>query len=393
MKKGFAVLLLLFLFAGSLVCTNRFFCIKAESLNSRDISAEAAILVCADSNEVLFCVNENKKLPIASTTKIMTSVLGLEALTPNLEVVVTEDMVKVEGSSIGLLPGDKISLKELVCGMMLESGNDAANVTAYAVGGTLSGFVQKMNDKAKAIGMGKTNFVTPSGLDAKDHYSTAYDLALLALYAIKNPEFKNICSQSSIKATYGNPPYLRTFFNHNKLLHSYDGVIGMKTGFTKKSGRCLVSVAVRNDITLIAVTLNAPNDWVDHKKMLDYGFSCVFRFDLDNNFDKTNINIVGGIKSSASIGSLIKPYTVISSKNVKVTREIFLKPFEYAPAKIGTVVGNAKYYIGNKLVCDVPLGIIEQVDSKLYENKNNKNTTIFEKMKELLTWHKENNNE
>ncbi len=132
-----------------------------------------------------------------------------------------------------------------------------------------------MNERAQQIGMEQTNFVTPSGLDAQDHYSTAYDMALLAREAIRNEDFLSICSQTKITTEYGNPPYKRTLTNHNRLLSLYEGAIGVKTGFTKKAGRCLVSAAQRDGVTLICVTLNAPDDWNDHSALFDYGFSQV----------------------------------------------------------------------------------------------------------------------
>ena len=246
------------------------FAIYAEGLSSDALSAECAALMCVQTGELLFEKNAHLHHSMASTTKIMTSVLALEQLTPQRVIKVSSSMIKVEGTSLGLADKDSITLETLVYGMLLESGNDAANVTACAVSGSAEKFADLMNAKAVEIGMTDTHFVTPSGLDDDEHYSTAYDMALLGCYAVKNPEFLKICSTKKTTVEFGNPPYERTLYNHNKLLSYYDTALGIKTGFTKKSGRCLVSCAEKNGVMLVAVTLNAPGDWSDHKKLLDY---------------------------------------------------------------------------------------------------------------------------
>ena len=190
----------------------------------------------ADTREVLYAENENEQLSMASTTKIMTSLLALESGLWEQQIKVTSDMVAAEGTSIGLLPDDLISVRTLISGMLLESGNDAANVTAYAVAGGQAQFLELMNQKAAEIGMKNTHFDSVSGLDTDSHYSTAYDMALLTAYALENPKFRSICSEKSERVYYGNPPYARTLYNHNRLLSSYEGAIGVKPGFTKQSG-------------------------------------------------------------------------------------------------------------------------------------------------------------
>ena len=186
-----------------------------------DISAQACILMVADTHEVLFARNEQEKLPMASTTKIMTALVALESGIPQKEITVTDEMVRVEGTSIGLLPGDTVTVQTLVAGMLLESGNDAANVTAYAVSGGIAPFLEKMNAKARELGMQNTCFETVSGLDSENHRSTAYDMALLGCAAIQNPAFCAICSQTHMRVSYGNPPYARTFSTHNNLFRSF----------------------------------------------------------------------------------------------------------------------------------------------------------------------------
>ncbi len=309
-----------------------------------DVSAETAVLLESDSNTALYCKNAEQTMTMASTTKIMTALLTLENADLNSEITVTEEMVAVEGTSMGLLPGDKVSVRELVYGMLLPSGNDAANTAAYVVSGSIPEFANLMNEKAAVIGMTNTHFVTPSGLDAEGHYSTAYDMALLGSYAIKNREFFNICSTKSIRVDYGNPPYSRTLTNHNKLLSMYDDCIGIKTGFTKKSGRCLVSAAERDGVTLVAVTLNASDDWNDHIEMFEYGFSVTSSKMLDSSLKGISLPITGGDKEAVSLKLGFSPeITVCETYNPNVVREIYLKKFEYAPIAKGTIVGEAIY--------------------------------------------------
>ena len=198
------------------------------------LSARAAILMTSDTLEVVYAKNEHERLPMASTTKIMSALLALEYKSPDEAVTVTKEAVSVEGTSMGLLPGDCVSVKTLACGMLLSSGNDAANVAAYAVSGGLDEFTALMNQRAKELNMNDTSFETPSGLDSENHYSTAYDMALLGAEAIKNPEFLSICSKKSMSVSYGNPPYRRTVTNHNRLLTIDEDCIGIKTGFTKE---------------------------------------------------------------------------------------------------------------------------------------------------------------
>ena len=230
------------------------------------VSAKSAILINADTGAVLYAKNEKERLPMASTTKIMTALIALEtAALDDRCVTITDEMVRVEGSSMGLQAGDQLSLTSLAAGMLVVSGNDAANSVAIAISGSKEDFAEKMNRRAKDIGMNDTHFVTPSGLDDEAHYSTAYDMALLATIALANPDFAEIVKEKKYTIPYISPEQSRRFSNHNRLLSMYEGCIGVKTGFTKKSGRCLVSAAERDGIRLVAVTLNAPDDWNDHQ--------------------------------------------------------------------------------------------------------------------------------
>ncbi len=328
------------------------------------VSAESAVLMCADNGEILFSRNSDRKLSMASTTKIMTSLIALETATPNKEIVVTKEMVSVEGTSMGLIPGDSVSMIELVYGMLLQSGNDAANTVACVIGGNQEGFAKLMNERAAEIGMNNTNFVTASGLDDENHYSTAYDMALLACECLKNPEFADICSKKKAKLTYGNPPYARTLTNHNRLLWKYSDTVGIKTGFTKKSGRCLVSAAKRNGVTLVAVTLNAPDDWNDHISMYEYGFSQYKGALIDCNLKGVSLRISGGDKPSVPVKLAYNPEWLSGEE---CFCRIELKSFEYAPVPENSIVGTAVFYSEHSIIDEVPLLTIDSVFLKPVE--------------------------
>ena len=234
--------------------------------------ARAAIVIDGGTGKVLYEKNIYEKLGMASTTKIMTALCGIEFGNLKGEVKVSNRAAAVEGSSMYLKAGEKISLYNIITGLMLVSGNDAATAIAENVAGSEGGFVLLMNQKANEIGAYNTCFQNPHGLSNPTHYTTAYDLARITAYAMKNPIFAEIVSQKSktVESISGDK---RTLVNHNKLLRIYDGCIGVKTGFTKATGRCLVSAARRDGLLLICVTLNDGNDWNDHMMMLDKGFS------------------------------------------------------------------------------------------------------------------------
>ncbi len=331
------------------------FCVlRVNALNGDDVSAECAVVLTEQTGEVVFQKNADKIHSMASTTKIMTSLLAAESRKLQNEIKITADMLKVEGTSMGLLDGDSVSLDELLHGMLLQSGNDSANATAIYLGGNLESFAQMMNNRAKKIGMNNTNFVTPSGLDSDEHYSTAYDMALLGREAVHNPKFLSVCSKKKETLSYGNPPYRRTVYNHNKLLDYYDYALGIKTGFTKKSGRCLVSYAEKNGVGLIAVTLNAPNDWQDHKLMLDYGFETVKYSEIKPEIPDS-IAVVGAKTDAVSIQA---DSCIFSSlEDVQLKQKVYLKKFLYAPVKSGEIVGFWNLYADNAVVSSIPITI------------------------------------
>lgn len=227
-------------------------------------SASAAVLVDVDSGRVLYEQNADARMLIASTTKILTALVVLENCGMQQEVTVLPGHM-AEGSSMYLKPGEKMTVESLLYGLMLCSGNDAALVLAEACGGQQR-FVRLMNDLAAEIGMDSSHFENPNGLDGKEHYSTARDMAKLAAYASAQPVFMRICSTSTAQ-TAG-----RSMKNHNRLLRELEGCMGMKTGYTKAAGRTLVSCVERNGRKLVAVTLQDGNDWADHAALYEYGF-------------------------------------------------------------------------------------------------------------------------
>lgn len=237
------------------------------------MSASSAIVLDAENGRVLYEHNAYEKRSMASTTKIMTAICALEY--GNLEDVVTVSAkaAAVEGSSIWLNTGEKITLKSLVIGLLLSSGNDAATAIAEHISGSEEEFAKVMTQKAREIGVTDTQFKNPHGLDAEGHYTTAYDLATITSYALKNPIFAEIVKMQSATIEWEGHSWGRTLSNHNKLLKLYDGCDGVKTGYTKKTGRCLVSAATRDEQQLVVVTLNDPDDWNDHMTLLDRCFA------------------------------------------------------------------------------------------------------------------------
>lgn len=341
------------------------FPIKASALS---LSAESAILINGNTGTVLYSLNENEKLPMASTTKIMTALLLAEQNTHEKTVTVTKEMVTVEGSSMGLLEGDSVSYYSLLCGMLMSSGNDAANTAAISVAGSLEAFAKLMNLRANEIGMQNTNFVTPSGLDAPEHYSTAFDMALLARAAMRCEAFRQIVSKQSVTTEYGNPPYKRRLTNHNKLISMYDGCIGIKTGFTKKSGRCLVSAAEKDGEYLIAVTLNAPNDWSDHKELFDYGFSVLEPFDVKDLCPVADVFAVGGDNKYISTVCESQIIGLTKAEYESITTHTSIEPFVYAPINDGDVVGKFKCLLNGEVF--IEKNILSKDVSNFIEPKN-----------------------
>lgn len=328
-----------------------------------EVSAQSAVVLTADTGTVLFEKDGHTPRPVASTTKIMTALLALEAAQERGDplVDITQEMVAVEGSSMGLQAGDSISLTGLAAGMLLASGNDAANAAALYLDASLESFAARMNQRAAVLGMEDTHFVTPSGLDGEDaqglgHLSTAYDMALLARAALEDQAFRQLCSSPSLAVEFAEPVKRVTYTNHNKLLTQYQGCVGVKTGFTKEAGRCLVSAAERDGALLIAVTLNAPNDWQDHTALLDYGFSQVEPYQLAGGDVRLTVPVVGSPVEVMSLrGSNGGEVTLPLGQGAQVERVVHAPKFLYAPVGAGEQVGEICWYLEGQLLGSAPL--------------------------------------
>ena len=242
-------------------------CLLAGRAEAVEISASAAVLMDLDSGRVLYERSADTRMLIASTTKILTALVTIRDGNLSDTVKVSREAAYTEGSSMYLKEGEELTLETLLYGLLLCSGNDAAVAIAEHVGGSVKGFVKRMNETAAELGMEHSSFANPNGLDDENHYSTAYDMALLARAAMENETLVRIASTRTV--SIGG----RTMTNHNKLLHYVDGCLGLKTGYTRAAGRTLVSCAERNGQRLIAVTLQDGNDWADHQSLYDYGFS------------------------------------------------------------------------------------------------------------------------
>lgn len=242
--------------------------------------AQASALIDVESGRLLLSHNGDKRMLIASLTKVMTAIVAIEHGNISDVVKVGKGAVGKEGSSLYLKLDEEMSLEHMLYGLMLRSGNDAATAIAEHVGGSEEGFAHLMNEKAKMIGMTNTNFVNPHGLNAENHYSTANDMAILTAYALKNPVFSDIVKTEVKKVPNPHESWQYTWYNKNKMLAFYEGADGVKTGFTKLAGRCLISSATRDGRQLAVVTLNDGNDWLDHTQWLNYGFQTYQHHDL-----------------------------------------------------------------------------------------------------------------
>jgi D-alanyl-D-alanine carboxypeptidase len=328
------------------------------------LSAQKAILVDATTGRVLFEKDANSRSLIASTTKIMTALIICEQCNVLDRMRIPKEAIGIEGSSMYLKEDEVLTLQELLYGLMLHSGNDAAVALAIYCGGTVEGFAELMNDKARLLGMTGTHFENPNGLDSPDHYSTAKDLAVLASYAMKNPIFAKTVSTKTV--TVGN----RSLRNHNKLLWQVESADGVKTGFTKAAGRILVSSATRQGRRLVAVTINDGNDWADHATMLNNGFSnyqvyqiieegqCLGSVEVVGGQEK-RVNVLAAADFSYALSDHEKPHVVLSGPG-----------FAYAPVVRGQVGGFAYVCIGQTAVGKVPVIYENTVEQLLPEKKH-----------------------
>ncbi len=329
------------------------------------VSASSAVLIDSLDNRILYEKDAHTKRSMASTTKIMTALIAIEKYDLKKTVAVDKKAVGIEGSSIYLYENERLTMEELVLALMLESANDAAAAIAIEIGGSIEAFAELMNQKAEELGLENTSFENPHGLDGEEHYTTAYDLAVLASYAIKNEEFKRIVSTAKALIPMKDGEGTRLLVNHNRLLRSYKGAIGVKTGFTRKSGRCLVTAAERDGVTLVAVTLNAPNDWNDHKSLLDYGFEKIERFWL---VDEAGISgaspVVGGNTDFVRYRTDGEMFVDLIKGEHRIKTVIEMSRFYYAPIEEGEVLGRAVFYDGDEEIASCEIRATHKVEAR-----------------------------
>ncbi len=328
------------------------------------VSARRAYVMDAVSGRVLYERSANEQSLIASTTKIMTALIVCEQCNVLDRMRIPKEAVGIEGSSMYLKEGEVLTLQELLYGLMLSSGNDAAVALAIYCGGTVQGFAELMNDKARVLGMRGTHFENPNGLDSPGHYSTARDLAVLAAYAMENPIFAKTVSAKTVKV---GERYLR---NHNKLLWRVEGADGVKTGYTQAAGRILVSSAKRQDRRLIAVTIDAPDDWNDHAKLLEEGFS---RYTVQPIVKKGaligTLEVVGGEAHQIQVLAA-EDFSYALAPEERPQTAIPGPGFVYAPAVEGASAGDAYVLIEGKAVGRFPVVYGATIEQEKEEEKS-----------------------
>lgn len=353
-----------------------FFTVSADPA----ISARSAILIDADSGAVLLEHNAYARMGMASTTKIMTALTVMRLTTPERTVSIPKEAVGIEGSSVYLCEGEKMTVEQLLYALLLASANDAATALAMICSGSVEKFADEMNAYANELGLQNTHFVNPHGLSDKDHYTTAYDLAIISRAALQNELLKQIFGTYKKDLPFEGEDGKRLVVNHNKLLRTYKGAIGMKTGFTKDTGRCLVSAAERDGLTLICVTLNAPDDWRDHTSMLDYGFECYTRYVFaDVGKFEYSMPIVGAQQDSVTLTNT-EPLVLTVKKGKEVSASYTVNSiyrFIYAPTEKGYSCATVTLECEEQISTS-PLAVRDTVLAKEVDNG------IWKKIKDII---------
>ncbi|MDO4815420.1 MAG: D-alanyl-D-alanine carboxypeptidase family protein [Bacillota bacterium] len=310
-----------------------------------ELSAQCAALLCADTGEFIYEKNADSHMLIASTTKIMTAIVVIESCDLDEEVLIDTEWCNIEGSSMYLEAGKTYTVLELLTGMMITSGNDAATALACYISGSTADFAQLMNSKAQELGLKNTSFENPHGLDGEKQYSSARDMALLTAYCMENEVFRDIVARKT--ADIGE----LTFVNHNKLLWNCEGCIGVKTGYTIAAGRTLVSCCERNGMRLICVTLNAPDDWNDHMKLYDWAFSAYKLAAFRKESFKIQIPTVSGINKFAVV-SIENDTVFLTGSSTEVSIELELPRFLFAGGLQGEKIGVIRVYLNGELASE-----------------------------------------
>ena len=338
-------------------------------VQAQAVSAQRCIVVDGQTGRVLYEKNADEQGLIASTTKIMTALIVCEQCNVLDRMRIPEEAVGIEGSSMYLQEGEVLTVQELLYGLMLRSGNDAAVALAIYCGGTVEGFAELMNDKARLLGMTNSHFENPNGLDSPGHYSTARDLAILTAYAMENPIFAKTVSTKTV--TIGS----RVLKNHNKLLWLVEGADGVKTGFTKAAGRILVSSACRDGRRLICVTMNDPDDWKDHTALLEDGFS---RFSVQKIVHEGQklgaVEIIGGTGGRVTL-TAAEAFSYPLAEGERVSVLLAGPGFAYAPVVQGEDAGFAHILVDGK-----PVGKVRVVYHETIEREKEPERSFWEKL-------------
>ena len=341
----------------ALVFDKATFSVLAENQVTRTpppaVSAASYVLADASDGTILAEGDAHTRRPMASTTKIMTALVVLDRCDPEETVTVSPVAVGTEGSSVYLYAGEQISVRSLLYALLLSSANDAAVALACHVAGDVPAFAALMNEKAAALSLVDTHFCNPHGLHEEAHYTTAADLAALTAAALRDPLFAEIVATKRYSAPQQGTDASRLFCNHNRLLQSFEGAIGVKTGFTKRSGRCLVSAASREGLTLIAVTLNAPSDWQDHTALLEWGFANHVALALTPRL--APLPVVGGTTTTVGIRAETQPQLTLPASHGEITCTVELPRFLYAGFAKNAPVGRAVYRMGDEILTELPL--------------------------------------
>ena len=357
---------------------NSFTDTSAETIKEPDVNSRACVVIDRKTNSVLFGKNENTKKKMASTTKIMTATIIIEKCNLSDTIEISKKAAGTGGSRLGLKTGDKITILDLLYGLMLRSGNDAAVALAEYAGGDINGFAELMNAKALELGLTNTHFETPHGLDSNEHYTTAYELALLSNYALNNPTFAKIVGTKNYTITINGSP--KALSNTNELLGNMEGVYGIKTGFTNGANRCLVTACKRNNIDIICVVLGADTKkfrTIDSIKLINYVFNNFVVYDLESfvnkNFEdwkKDNLNtfIINKGLSQDVLLNIENLYIskvpirkdLINSFEMKVECQKYFK----APVKGNSSIGNIVISTSGKEIAKCNISIMNNIDKK-----------------------------
>ena len=317
-------------------------------------NSAASAVVMAANGEIVYEKNASFQRPIASTTKIMTAIVVIENCGLDEVVEITSDSCNIEGSSMYLKAGESYTVRELLEGLMLVSGNDAAHALALHTAGSIDAFAELMNEKCRELGMVNSHFKNPHGLSEDGHYSTAADMAKLMVYCMENPDFAKLsATKSSSNANH-------SFVNHNKLLHICPGCTGGKTGYTMAAGRCLVSSCERDNSRFVCVTLNAPDDWDDHMNLYNWAFSNYRMCDVAQGL-RFEIPVVSGEKDKVTLAADKLEVLIPKSEEIEIKAQ--MPHFIFAPVAEEEAGGSFKAYCKGELIAEGKLIFAESINA------------------------------